>query len=265
VKKSILWLVVLIESKAFPLLKWANVGAFLVTVLVNALASTGALNGKSTGEISDRYATLVTPAGYVFAVWSVIYILLAVFVVFQALPSQRGKAFQREVGVLFVLGSVFNVVWIFLWQYEFITLSVLPMFALLATLVATYLRLNIGKSNVLMKEKLSVHLPFSVYLGWITIASIADVAASLVSVNWDGFGLSDVTWAIVVIVVALATTSLVVFTRRDVAYGLVIMWALVGIAVKQSGNQSIVTATEISAVVMAVALVLSILISRFKR
>jgi hypothetical protein len=116
-----------------------------------------------------------------------------------------------------------------------------------------------------MKEKLSVHLPFSVYLGWITIASIADVAAALVSVNWDGFGVSDVTWAIVVIVVALAITLLVVFTRRDIAYGLVIIWALVGIAVKQSGNQSIVTATEISAVVIAIALILSILISRFKR
>lgn len=255
----------LTESKASPLLKWANVIAFVVTVLVNALASTGVLNGRSTGEISDKYATLVTPAGYVFAIWSVIYVLLAVFVVFQALPSQKDKAFQKEIGVLFVLGSVFNVVWIFLWQYEYITLSVLPMFALLATLIAIYLRLNIGKSNVPVKEKVSVHLPFSVYLSWITIASIADVAAALVSVNWDGLGLSDVTWTVVVIAVALAITLLVVFTRRDIGYSLVIIWALVGIAVKQSGNQSIVAMTETSAIVIAIALVLSILLSRFKR
>jgi len=256
---------ILTESKAVPLLRWANVVAFLITILVNALANTSVLNGKTTGEISDLYPTLVTPAGYVFAIWGLIYILLLVFVVFQALPSQKEKAFQKEVGVLFVFSSVFNVVWLFLWQYGHITLSVLPMFALLATLIMTYLRLNIGKSNVSLKEKLSVHLPFSVYMGWITVASIADVAAALVSMNWDGLGLSDVTWAMVVIVVALAITLLVAFTRRDIAYSLVIIWALVGIAVKQSGNQSIVTTTEISAIIIVIALVLSILISRSKR
>jgi hypothetical protein len=101
-------------------------------------------------------------------------------------------------------------------------------------------------------------------LGWITIASIADVAAALVSVGWNGFGLSDTTWALVVIVVALVIALLVVFTRRDVAYGLVVVWALVGVAVEQSGNQSIVTTAEISAVVVAVALVVSVLVSRLR-
>ncbi len=253
------------ESNVFPLMQWGNVAAFLITVLVNALANTLVLNGKTTGEISDLYPTLVTPAGYVFAIWGLIYVLLLVFVVFQALPSQKEKVFQKEVGVLFVLSSLFNVVWLFLWQYGYITLSILPMFALLATLIATYLRLNIGKSNVSFKEKLSVHLPFSVYLGWITIASIADVAAALVSVNWDRFGLSDVTWTVIVIAIALIITLLVIFARRDIAYSLVVIWALVGIAVKQSGNQSIVTTTEISAVVIVIALVLSILVSRFRR
>lgn len=256
---------VMTESKNVALLQGANVVAFLVTVLVNALANTSVLNGKTTGEISDLYPTLVTPAGYVFSIWGFIYILLLVFVVFQALPSQREKAFQKEVGVLFVLSSVFNVAWLFLWQYEQITSSVILMFALLAALIMIYLRLNIGKSGVSLREKLCVHLPFSVYLGWITVAPIANVAAALVSINWDGFGLSDVTWAVLVIVVALIITLLVVFTRRDVAYGLVIIWALAGIAVKQSGTQSIVTTAEISAVVVAVALVSAILISRFKR
>jgi hypothetical protein len=256
---------ILTESKAVPLLQWANVVAFLITVLVNALANSSVLNGKTTGEISDLYPTLVTPAGYVFSIWGLIYILLMVFVVFQVLPSQEMKAFQKEVGVLFILSSVFNVAWLFLWQYGYITLSVLPMFALLATLIATYLRLNIGKSNVTLKEKLSVHLPFSVYLGWITVASIADVAAALVSIKWNGLGLTDVTWAIIVIVVALIITLLVVFTRRDVAYGLVLVWALVGIAVKQGENHSVVTTTEISALLIVIALLLSILISRFRR
>jgi hypothetical protein len=139
------------------------------------------------------------------------------------------------------------------------------MFALLASLIAIYLRVNVGKANVPMREELAVHLPFSVYLGWITIASIADVAAALVSASWDGFGISYETWAILVIAVALIIALLVTFTRRDVGYDLVIIWALVGIAVKQSANQNIVMTTEISAIVVAIALVLSIVIFRFRR
>lgn len=253
------------EPKSSLWLRWANVAAFIVTILVNALASTGLLNGKSTGSISDKYVTLVTPAGYVFSIWSVIYILLFVFVAFQALSSQKDKPFQKQVGALFLLSCIFNIVWIFLWQYEYITLSVPLMFALLASLIAIYLRVNVGKANVPMREKLAVHLPFSVYLGWITIASIADVAAALVSVSWDGFGISYETWAILVTVVALIIALLVTFTRRDIGYDLVIIWALVGIAVKQSTNQNIVTTTEISAIIVAIALMLSILIFRFRR
>jgi benzodiazapine receptor len=256
---------ILTESKSSPWLRWTNVVAFVVTILVNSLASTALLNGKSTGSISDKYVTLITPAGYVFSIWSVIYILLFVFIAFQAMSNQKDKPFQKQVGVLFLLSCIFNVVWIFLWQYEYITLSVPLMFALLASLIAIYLRLNVGKANVPMREKLTVQLPFSVYLGWITIASIADVAAALVSVSWDGFGISNETWAILVIAVALIIALLVTFTRRDVGYDLVIIWALVGIAVKQSANQNVVMTTEISAIIVAIALVLSIVIFRFRQ
>jgi len=245
-------------------MKWANVTAFVATILVNGLASTALLNGKSTGSISDKYVTLITPAGYVFSIWSVIYILLFVFVAFQAMSSQKDRPFQKQVGVLFLLSCIFNIVWIFLWQYEYITLSVPLMFALLASLISIYLRVNVGKANVSMREKLTVQLPFSVYLGWITIASIADVAAALVSVSWDGFGISYETWAILVIVVALIIALLVTFMRRDVGYDLVIIWALFGIAVKQSANQNIAMAAEIGAVIVAIALVLSILIFRYR-
>jgi hypothetical protein len=139
------------------------------------------------------------------------------------------------------------------------------MFALLATLIAIYLRLNVGKSTVSWKEKTCVHLPFSVYLGWITVASIANVATALVSVNWDGRGLSNVTWGVLVIAVALVITLTVIVTRKDVAYGLVLIWALVGITAKQSAYQDIVVAAEVSAIIIAIALVTVILFSRLKR
>jgi benzodiazapine receptor len=253
------------SSRNLILLQGANVAAFVATLLVNALANTGALNGKTTGEISDLYPTLITPAGYVFSIWGIIYTLLLVFIIFQALPSQKEKPFLREVSFLFVLSNLLNILWLFLWQYEQISLSVIPMFALLATLIGIYLRLKIGKSTVPLREKLGVHLPFSVYLGWITIAAIADVAAALVSINWNGLGLSDVTWAILVIIIALIITLTVIIMRRDIAYSLVVIWALVGIMVKQSENQSIFLTAGISAIITAIALASTILVSRLRQ
>jgi benzodiazapine receptor len=247
-------------------LKWTNILAFALTVVVNSLAGgTTLLGGKLTADISDANPTLVTPAGYVFSIWGIIYVLLGIFVVYQALPSQAGKDFHDRVGWLFVLSSLLNIVWLFLWQYEYLSLSVVVMFLLLASLIAIYLRLGIGKSKVALREKLAVHVPFSVYLGWITIATIADVSVTLVSVNWDGFGISQETWAALVVVIALLIALLVVATRKDVAYGLVIIWALLGIAVKQSGNQNIVMLTEVSAVLVAIALAASVAVSRLRR
>ena len=116
-----------------------------------------------------------------------------------------------------------------------------------------------------LREKLAVHVPFSVYLAWITIASIANVATTLVSLNWDDFGINPETWATLITIVALLITILVTVTRKDVAYGLVVIWALVGMAVKQSGNQNIVMITETSAIIVAITLAATILLARTKR
>lgn len=246
-------------------LKWLNIVAFGLTVLVNGLAgSTTLLGGKLTAEISDANPTLITPAGYVFSIWGIIYILLGIFVIFQALPSQKGKDYQKGIGSLFALSSLLNIGWLFLWQFGYLSLSVVLMFLILSTLIAIYLRLNIGKSIVSLREKLAVHLPFQVYLGWIAIASIANVSVTLVSMGWDGFGISQETWATLIVVVALLITLLVITTRNDIAYGLVTMWAFVGIAVEQIGNQNIVTLTEISAIIIAIVLAASTLLTRLR-
>lgn len=246
-------------------LRLLNILAFLFTIVVNGLAgSTTIIGGTNTAQVSDANPTLITPAGYVFSIWGIIYILLGVFVIFQALPSEKGKEYQKRVSWLFVLSSLFNIAWLFLWQFEYLSFSVILMFLLLATLIAIYLRLNIGMSTASLREKLAVHLPFSVYLGWITIASIANVATTLVSVNWDGFGISQETWATLIIIIALVLTLLVIATRKDIAYGLVIIWALVGIAVKQSENLRIAMIAEVSAVLIAVALGVVIILALLK-
>jgi hypothetical protein len=236
------------------LLRAANIVAFILVIVVNILANLLPLNGRTTASISDSYPTLIAPAGYVFSIWGIIYVLLLIFTVFQALPSQGGKPFLRRVGALFLLSSIANVSWLFLWHYGQIVFSVLPMFVLLVSLILIYLRLQIGKSDASAMEKLSVRVPFSVYLGWITVASIANVAAAAVSLDLNGLGLGEVTWTVLVIIIALVITLGVIVTRKDIAYSLVLVWALVGIVVKQSDYQSIVMTAGASAVVILIAL-----------
>ena len=253
-------------NNSSSVLRYANILFFALTVVVNSLAgSTTIIGGKNTAQVSDANLTLITPAGYVFSIWGIIYILLGVFAVYQALPKQQGKDYQKKIGWLFVLSSLINIVWLFLWQFEYLPLSVVLMFLLLASLILIYVRLGVDKSKVTMSERLAIHLPFSVYLGWITVASIANVAATLVSQNWDGFGISPEIWATLVVAVALIITILMLITRKDVAYSLVIIWALVGIGVKQSGNQTIVLLTEVTAVIVAIVLIVVVLIAKLRK
>ncbi len=132
------------------------------------------------------------------------------------------------------------------------------------TLIAIYLRLNIGKAKVRTSEKLAVHLPFSVYLGWISIATIANISLTLVASNWDGFGISPETWAIIVVAVALVLTMLMLGTRKDIAYALVVIWALVGISINQT-NPNVVLVTQIGAIIAAVAMLATLALLVVKR
>ena len=231
-------------------------------IVTNAIAGgTKLLNDQNTADVSAAHSRLVTPAGFTFSIWGVIYVLLFVFIVFQLLPRHRQDSFNSQVGYLFMLSSIFNIGWLFLWQYDYIATSVPMIFALLASLIAIYLRLHIGKSQVSLKENLSVHLPFSVYLGWITIASIADVAAAL-PVNWNGFGVSPTVWTLVVIVLALMITLAVLGTRRDLAYGLVVVWALIGIAANQGWYGQVAATAEGGDIVAGIAVVAAALWAR---
>jgi benzodiazapine receptor len=247
------------------LIKLSNIIAYVCTLIVNSLAgSTTLIGGKVTAEISDANFTLITPAGFTFSIWGIIYALLGIFIIYQALPSQKNRDYYDKISWFFVISSILNIAWLFFWQFEQLIFSVVLMFMLLATLITIYLRLDIGKSKVGLTEKITVHLPFSTYLGWITIASIANVATTLVSVNWDGFGIDPETWASLIIIVALLLSLIVIVTRKDVAYGLVIIWAFFGIASAQTANPNIVTLTQISAIIILLVLVGTIAIYKLR-
>lgn len=225
------------RSRSVLLLSILNLLGFLATVVVNALANILPINGITTGELSDLYPNLFVPAGLTFAIWGLIYVLLGIFVIYPLRPSLRRDAqkldFVHRIGPLFFISCLANIGWIFAWHYQIVPLSLVLMLLLLGCLLAIYLRLNIGKSEATKAQRYFVHLPFSVYLGWITIATIANVTALLVDINWGRWGLSEQFWAVAVIIVGIAIALSMLFTRKDIYYSLVVDWALLGILIKR--------------------------------
>ena len=241
-------------SSNTKLLRISNVVAFIVTILVNAAANILPLNGITTGELSDKYGNLFTPAGYVFSIWGVIYILLAAFTYYQY--KEEDSELHDKIGWLFVTSSFFNSIWIFLWHYEIISVSIIAMAGLLASLILIYTRLGIGLDEVSKKKLYMVHTTFSVYLGWITVAPIANVAALLVDLGWEGYDTTAVYITMAMILVALLLTLVNTYIRGDVAYALVLVWALGGIVQKQMNTMLIPYVAGFSIVAIIVGLVL---------
>jgi hypothetical protein len=226
----------------------------VATIAINGLANALPLNGLNTGEISDRFQVYFVPAGYVFSIWGLIYLGLIVFAIFQALPSQRENPRLRLAGWWIALGGLANIVWIFLWHYEQFPLTLIAMLALLATLIITYLRLGTGKTAVPLVEKLAVRLPFSIYLGWITVATVANVTSLLDHLKWDGFGIASEIWMGIVLAAVLVIAMLMNFTRRDIAYTMVLLWALVGISIKHAAVAMVAIPTWITFGLVALSL-----------
>jgi TspO/MBR family len=235
----------------------------IATIAVNFLAVLLPLNGQNTGAISDRFRVYFVPAGYVFSIWGLIYIGILAFAIYQVLPSQRTDPDLRRIGYLFALSCIANIVWLFCWHYNYFPLSLLVMLVLLCSLIAIYLRLDIGRKQVSSAEKWCVHIPISVYLGWITVATLANATEVLYYLNWSGWGIAPQVWAGILLAVAVVITGWLLFTRRDVAYALVILWAVLGIAYKQL-NAGLVAWLALLAASTLLVMLLVVILSRTK-
>ena len=228
----------------------------IAVIVVNGLATALPLNGQTTGEISDRFDVYFVPAGYVFSIWGLIYLALIGYSIFQVLPSQRENPHLRRIGYLYVLSCAANIAWIFLWHYEYFLFTLVAMVALLLLLIAIYLILGIGRTGTSTAEKWLVRVPFSIYLGWITVATVANVTSLLEYWNWNGWGLSAEWWAVIILVVAGIIASAVSLTRGDIAYIAVIVWAYVGIALKHNDTPLVAVTAWVVAVVVALTLLI---------
>ena len=211
-------------------------------IFVNALAVLLPINNKTTQELSDKYPNLFVPAGITFSIWGIIYILLMMFAIYQFVVAFRKASDERgifeKIGILFFISCIFNIAWILAWHYEIVWLSLIIMALLLISLISIYIRLRTGRPDISNSEKILVNIPFSVYLGWITIATIANATAFLVKINWNKFGLSDQLWTIIMIAVGVLITLIILFSRNDIFYSFVVIWALVGIILKRMADNS---------------------------
>jgi len=219
------------------MLQILNFLAFLVVIIVNGLANTLPLGGNTTGELSALYPNLFVPAALTFAIWGVIYLTVGIFIIYQArdfFSKQKIRMpYLESIGWLFIVSCLANMSWIFAWHYRQVLLSLVAMLVLLFSLIMIYIRLDIGKEQVNSATRYCVHLPFSLYLGWITVATIANITAVLVHYNWQGWGLSEIFWTILVILAGTIIALINIIQRGDIVYSVVILWAYLGIIIKR--------------------------------
>lgn len=229
--------------------------AVLSTIVVNALANILPINGMDTGELSDKYVIFITPAGYVFSIWSVIYMGLLAYIVYQAQKPQRDNPRLRAIAMPFFLSSIANMAWIFVWHYELVSLSWIFMLMILGTLIAIYARLFPSFGSASTAERWTTHIPFRIYLAWITVATIVNTTVILDYYGWGGGGIAPEVWTAIMLSIATVIGLFFTLVNRDIAYGLVFVWAFAGIAAKHSGIPVIFVTASATAAIMGVSVI----------
>ncbi len=232
----------------------ATLAVILGSIAINTLSNLFPPNGVNIGTLSNTQfsAVQILPANYAFAIWGLIYIGLIAFGIYQLQPAQRHSPRLRHAGYSLVFASVAQCVWIYLFLARLFPLSTIAMLAILGSLIVMYQRLGIGQQHVSRRMLWLVDIPISVYLGWISVATIVNVAIALYSLDWNGWGLASSVWTVMVMVVSAMIGALMLIQRRDRAYALVIVWALIAIAIRQANTPLIAG----SGIILAIALIL---------
>lgn len=234
------------------LLPIVNALALVWALVWNGLANALPLGGMNTGELSDLYPNLFVPAGLTFSIWGLIYLALLGFVVAGFVFARRPESDDpvARLGPWFAVNTVANGLWIIAWHYRYVAVSLAVMGVILASLIAMYLRLGVGRrpsSGAL--ETWAVRAPVSLYLGWITVATIANVTTLAIDLGAPAYGAVPAALTVAVLAVALGITARMLAAHRDVVFAGVVVWAFAGIAIARSGSSA-----EGAALVYAVAI-----------
>ena len=217
-------------------------------ILFNYLAATGYLGGVSPSYISDKYPTLITPAGYAFAIWSLIYFGLIGFSIYQALPKNVERF--RSIRTIYILNCAANCAWLYFWHREAILLCVVLIFVMLGTLAVINGKLKTTDS---IGEFWLAKFPFSLYFGWVTAAVILNVT---IAFSYLGVQFAEpvaVKVGAFLLLLAVALGILIRFKLNNIFYPVAIAWALTAIAVKQSGQTLIVASAAVGVNILLIA------------
>jgi len=247
-----------------------NTIGYIMVIAVNTMATLGMLNGMSTGEVSEHFETLFTPAGITFSIWGIIYLTLLGFIGYQLWLAFSGKSpylleqFMERMRGWWLISCLANTCWLFSWQYELIPLSLLIIITLLISLLAININFNISHPKASLPEKFFIHLPFSLYVGWITVATLANIGALWVYAGGNG---QSVPFNLILLILCATAITLLVIRRNNIVIGLVALWALAGIIIKQQksgvqGSLTISIAVIIVMVVVVIALITQLLKKR---
>lgn len=214
-----------------------NIITFMLVILVNTYSNILPLNNQTTGEVSNQLDVLITPAGITFSIWSVIYILCAVWIIRQIPKNRRNKEFYTAASPYFIVSNLLNSAWIFLWHYEQFFASVIVMVLLLITLIVLYTQIKNSDHDFFDI------FPFSIYVSWISVATIVNISYYLVYVNWSGFGLPNTMWTVFMLLIAAALSLLFRYKQNDWVYSLVTIWAFSGIGLNNLNEHDFVAYT----------------------
>lgn len=224
--------------------------AYLAMVTVNALANILPINGQTTAEISDKQNVLFTPAGYVFSIWGLIYLLLAIWLFLQVKNRHTEQAATNKVSVLFTVSCAFNIAWLLTWHYEYFALSVVMMLLLLVTLIVLY------KQYATTDSRFGGRFPFSFYLGWISVATIANISYTLKYYDIS-LGINEVAGTIALLLVAGALAIAGRYLSNDPYFAIVFVWAIIGIAARNTEQSLVITAYVVAAIVFIAIIAVS--------
>lgn len=232
-----------------------NVVSTFIPIIIGGLVGSGVANG------SNRNPVLITPAGYTFAIWGLIFVATIAFAMYQALPSQRENPRFRRIGYWYTLGNLMCAAWDLIFPRQLIALSELVIIVSLVALVIAYVQAGVALEFVSRIERWLAYVPLGLYAAWVSFATVVNTAVFLKSINWDGFGIAPAIWAGIILTVAAVIVSAVSIGRRDVAYASVGTWALLGVVVSttQKGETSVaIVAGILAALTLIVALMVAI-------
>lgn len=256
-------------------LAWLNFIFFTIAFAVSNLSQLKLFGGQTNADVSAKYETVFTPAGVTFTIWGVIYLSLFGFTIYHLISARKddlqAEASQAvlKIGNLFILNNIATTFWVFAFTYEYIFLSMVLIIIQLITLLMIFIQLNLWDVNKSFKNKFFTQFPLSIYFAWLCVANVANISVFLVSVGWSGLGISDASWAILLIIIVALLSVFIVGFKKNIFFGMVVLWAFYGIILKRQAIDAIEFSNVIKvceyAMVLIAIVMLTALVNNWRR